>query len=83
MEVKLTRRDFIKSNAVAAAAVSASTNAIGVVVSESSIVRVFDDGLLISELIPELWLFRKYSRRFSQAAEQTEGTRVVMAVPDE
>ncbi len=68
---------------MAAAAVSASTNAIGVVVSESSIVRVFDDGVLISELIPELWLFRKYSRRFSQASEQPEASSIVVAGVDE
>jgi hypothetical protein len=28
------------------------------VVSESAIVRVFDDGRLIAEIIPEVWLLR-------------------------
>lgn len=27
-----------------------------VVVSESSVVRVFDDGKLVAEIIPELWM---------------------------
>ena len=32
------------------------TDAVVIVVSESSMVRVFDDGRLIAEIIPELWL---------------------------
>jgi diadenylate cyclase len=32
-----------------------------VVVSESSVVRVFDDGEIISEILPELWLLRRDS----------------------
>jgi hypothetical protein len=30
------------------------------VVSESSIVRVFEHGALIAEIIPELWLFSRH-----------------------
>jgi hypothetical protein len=30
------------------------------VVSESPVVRVFDDGEIVSEIIPELWLFRRH-----------------------
>ncbi len=46
---------------MAAASITRQTNAIAVVVSESSIVRIFDNGEIISEIIPELWLFRKHS----------------------
>jgi len=49
------------SRHVAAAAITRATNAVAVVVSESSVVRIFDDGELISEIIPELWMFRRYS----------------------
>lgn len=45
---------------MAAASITKHTNAIAVVVSESSIVRIFDDGKIISEIIPELWMFRRY-----------------------
>jgi hypothetical protein len=31
-----------------------------VVVSESSVVRIFDDGEIVSEIIPELWMFRRH-----------------------
>ena len=47
---------------MAAAAISKATKAVSVVVSESSIVRVFDNGKIVSEIIPELWLFSRYSR---------------------
>ena len=32
-------------------------------VSESSMVRMFDDGELVSEIIPELWMFDGYTTR--------------------
>ncbi|MEJ2559647.1 MAG: diadenylate cyclase [Anaerolineae bacterium] len=47
------------SRHMAAASITRQTNAIAVVVSESSIVRVLDDGEIISEIIPELWLLRR------------------------
>ena len=49
------------SRHMAAASVSHRTNAVAVVVSESSMVRVFDDGELISEITPELWMLGRYS----------------------
>lgn len=48
---------------MAAASITKHTNAIAVVVSESSIVRIFDDGEIVSEIIPELWMFRRYGLR--------------------
>ena len=32
-----------------------------VVVSESSVVRILDDGKIIAEIIPELWLIQRAS----------------------
>ncbi len=49
------------SRHMAAASITKETDAVAVAVSESSVVRIFDDGELISEIIPELWLFRRYS----------------------
>lgn len=37
------------------------TQAIAIVVSESAMVRVFDCGSLIAEIIPELWLLSRYN----------------------
>jgi len=44
---------------MAAASITRETNSVAVVVSESSVVRIFDDGKMVSEIIPELWLFRR------------------------
>ena len=49
------------SRHMAGASVSHRTNAVSVVVSESSMVRVFDDGQLVSEITPELWMLGRYS----------------------
>ena len=51
------------SRHMAAASVSKQTGAVAVAVSESSMVRMFDDGELVSEIIPELWMFDGYTTR--------------------
>jgi len=48
------------SRHIAAASITSATNAAAIVVSESSIVRVFEHGALIAEIIPELWLFSRH-----------------------
>jgi diadenylate cyclase len=49
------------SRHMAAASITRQTDAVAVVVSESSIVRVFDDGEIIAEILPELWLLSNFS----------------------
>jgi diadenylate cyclase len=49
------------SRHMAAASITKQTKSVAVVVSESSVVRVFDDGEIISEILPELWLLRRDS----------------------
>lgn len=53
------------SQHLAGSSISQVTDAVAVVVSESSMVRVFDDGKLIAEIIPELWLMDRYSVQLS------------------
>ncbi len=48
------------SRHMAAASMSKQTGAVSVAVSESSVVRMFDDGELVSEIIPEIWLLGGY-----------------------
>lgn len=48
------------SRHMAAASITQRTGAVAVVVSESSVVRMFDDGELIAEVIPELWMMNRY-----------------------
>lgn len=49
------------SRHVAGGSISQVTDAVAVVVSESSMVRVFDDGKLVAEIIPELWLMDRHN----------------------
>jgi diadenylate cyclase len=68
------------SRHMAAASITKQTKAVGVVVSESSIVRVFDDGELISEIIPELWMFNRYGLHLSgQVCERADKTLTVVS----
>jgi diadenylate cyclase len=64
------------SRHMAAASITKHTNAIAVVVSESSVVRVLEDGKVLSKIIPELWLFRRQGLQLegpysTRASEQT------------
>ncbi len=68
------------SRHMAGASVSHRTNAVSVVVSESSMVRVFDDGELVSEITPELWMLGRYSSYLegrSSTVRQAEDVTVV------
>jgi hypothetical protein len=49
------------SRHVAGASVSSRTNAVAVVVSENSMVRVFDDGKVVAEIVPEIWMLNGYA----------------------
>ena len=51
------------SRHMAGASISKQTDAVAVVVSESSMVRMFDDGELVSEIVPELWMIEGYRSR--------------------
>ncbi|MBX6763486.1 MAG: DNA integrity scanning protein DisA nucleotide-binding domain protein [Rubrobacteraceae bacterium] len=51
------------SRHMAAASVTRQTGAVAIVVSESSMVRMFDDGELISEIVPEFWMWDGYNSR--------------------
>jgi diadenylate cyclase len=65
------------SRHVAAASITRHTNAVAVVVSESSVVRIVDDGKVVSEIIPELWLLGRqglYHQR-PRAEQPSEGHR--------
>jgi len=51
------------SRHIAGASISAATEAVAIVVSESSTVRVFCHGKLTAEIIPELWLLSQHDVR--------------------
>jgi DNA integrity scanning protein DisA with diadenylate cyclase activity len=58
------------SRHLAGASISQVTDAVAIVVSESSMVRVFDDGKLVAEIIPELWMMDHYNVQLSGSYHQ-------------
>jgi diadenylate cyclase len=66
------------SRHIAAASISSATNAIAIVVSESSIVRVFQHGALMAEIIPELWLFSRHEMALHGRVSKDEQHRLAI-----
>ena len=87
IDVDLTPDHFLPglgTRHAAAASISAATNAIPVVVSQSSVVRVFADGEVRAEIIPELFLLSRqqfYARDAS--VQQVPEAGLTMAVAGE
>jgi len=67
---------------LAAASISAATGAIAIVVSESSIVRIYADGTLSSEILPELWLLHRYMPHIAQPSLTQDHTHNLGIVTD-
>ena len=66
------------SRHLAAANMSAVTNAVGIVVSESSVVRIFCHGRLVGEIIPELWLMEHASHLSGTVKREQVGELTVL-----
>lgn len=66
------------SRHIAAANMSAATNAVGVVVSESAVVRLFCHGKLVGEIIPELWMMDRTMRLRGPVKKETFGELTVL-----
>jgi len=65
------------SRHLAGASITKRTNSVAVVVSESSMVRVFDNGKVVGEIIPELWFLREYSSGGNFALASASGGAAV------
>jgi diadenylate cyclase len=66
------------SRHIAAANMSAVTNAVGIVVSESSVVRLFCHGGLVGEIIPELWIMNRTMQLRGPVDKATYGDVTVL-----
>jgi diadenylate cyclase len=66
------------SRHIAAANMSAVTKAVGIVVSESSVVRLFCHGHLIGEIIPELWMTEHAAYLRGRVKSETVGDLTVL-----
>jgi DNA integrity scanning protein DisA with diadenylate cyclase activity len=67
---------------LAAASISASTATVAVVVSESSVVRIFNSGALHTEILPELWLLHRYMPHIARATLTSDTEHNVAIVSD-
>jgi DNA integrity scanning protein DisA with diadenylate cyclase activity len=66
------------SRHIAAANMSAVTKALGVVVSESAVVRLFCHGKLVGEIIPELWMINRTVQIRGPVKKETYGELTVL-----
>ncbi len=69
------------SRHIAAANMSAVTNAVGIVVSESSVVRLFCHGKLVAEIVPELWMIDRAAHLRGLVKQERVGELTVLT-PD-
>jgi DNA integrity scanning protein DisA with diadenylate cyclase activity len=67
------------SRHMAAASITKDTNAIAIVVSESSVVRIFDNGEMVAEIIPELWILRKHGLHLEGAYSLRSSNEITVA----
>jgi diadenylate cyclase len=58
---------------MAAAAITRATKSVAVVVSENSIVRVFSEGQIVGEIIPEIWTLGRESIRVEGPYVESKG----------
>ncbi|MGA3173767.1 MAG: diadenylate cyclase [Syntrophorhabdales bacterium] len=61
------------SRHLAAASITKRTKSVAVVVSESSMVRVFFRGKIISRIIPEVWLLSQHNRQMKRPRQRKDG----------
>jgi diadenylate cyclase len=66
------------SRHLAAANMSAVTNAVGIVVSESSVVRLFCHGHLVGEIIPEVWMIEHTAQLRGRVKRERLGDLTVL-----
>jgi diadenylate cyclase len=66
------------SRHIATANISAVTNAVCIVVSESSVVRLFCHGKLVGEIIPELWMIDRAAQLRGPVEKETVGPLTIL-----
>jgi DNA integrity scanning protein DisA with diadenylate cyclase activity len=72
------------SRHVAAASITKRTRSVAIVVSESSTVRIFYRGEIVSEIIPEVWLLSQHGhyRKTLHTEETEDGLTVISNVAE-
>jgi diadenylate cyclase len=71
------------SRHLAGASITMTTNAVAVVVSESAIVRLFDNGEIIAEIIPELGMLSRFSSHIAAPFQEKAAGQVTVRNKEE
>lgn len=71
------------SRHMAAASITRRTRTVAVVLSESSMVRVFDRGELVTEIIPELWMLRQFGTQISGRVQRRTAEQIAVVSKEE
>ena len=71
------------SRHMAAASISRGTRCVTVALSESSMVRIFDRGELVTEIIPELWMLRQFGTQISGRVSKRTAEQVAVVSKEE
>lgn len=71
------------SRHMAAASISRQTRSVAVALSEGSMVRIFDGGELVTEIIPELWMLRQFGTQISGRVSQKVEEQVAVVSKEE
>lgn len=71
------------SRHMAAASITGRTRTVAVVLSESSMVRIFDRGELVTEIIPELWMLRQFGTQISGRVSKRVDEQVAVVSKEE
>ena len=69
------------SRHVAGASITRTTRAVAVVVSQSSVVRLFCHGDLVAEILPEVWMLKRYQASLPGAVKEERFDDMAVVTP--
>jgi DNA integrity scanning protein DisA with diadenylate cyclase activity len=70
------------SRHLAAASMTLLTNCVAIVVSETSVIRIFEGGLMIAEILPELWALSRRVKQDGGAESMQQVGDLAVVFPD-
>ncbi len=70
------------SRHLAAASMTLLTKCVGIVVSETSIIRLFEGGVMIAEILPELWALSRRVGKMEGRGEMKHVGDLAVVIPD-
>lgn len=69
------------SRHVAGASITRNTRAVAIVVSQSSVVRLFCHGDMVAEILPELWMLKRHQKNMKGAVKEEQFEDMAVVTP--